>query len=135
MVFPCTCTLMSFPELMGKRWQLIQSWVSSSFILPKLWQLWMTFAVELLFVVGITVFQSNTFPCRHFFIKVLSKSAPLTGMLHSQELYTCDNGIYLVCRNREMFETSAIGQMLRCVYFVVYNCIVCHCSLNKVGYV
>lgn len=69
MAFPGTSILIGFPELMQKWWQLSQCWVSSHFILPKLWQPWVTFTNGLLFMVGITMFQSNLFPCRHFFLK------------------------------------------------------------------
>lgn len=101
MAFPGTSILIGFPELMQKWWQLSQCWVSSHFILPKLWQPWVTFTNGLLFMVGITMFQSNLFPCRHFFFKVLSKSAAVAGMF-----YTCDNVIYLMCPGKMIWEAS-----------------------------
>lgn len=129
MLFPHTCTLTYFPELMRKRWQLIQSW-ASSFVLPKLWQSWLTFTVELPFMVGITVFLSNPFPCRHFLLKLDQ------NLLHPQECFTHVTMASILCIIMEKcWRTTAIGQMLRCVYLVVYNCVVCLCSLNRMGYV
>lgn len=128
MAFPGTYILIDFPELMGKWWQLSRRWVSSRFILPKLWQPWMTFTDELLFMVGITMFQSNLFPCRHFFFTFYQ------NLLQLPECFTHVTVSSTLCIMMEKcLRTTAIGPGRRCVYFVVYKCM-SFCSLNRIGY-
>lgn len=77
----------------------------------------MTFTVALLFLVGITMFQSNIFPCRQFLLKFYR------NLLHPQECFThvtMASTLYIIME--KCLRTTAIGQMLRCTYFVVYNC-------------
>lgn len=88
----------------------------------------MTFTDELLFIVGITIFHSNLFPCRHFFFKVLSKSAAAAD---SFTHVTMSSTLCVIME--KCLRTTTIGSRLRCVYLVVYKCMP-FCSLNKIGY-
>lgn len=77
----------------------------------------MTFTVALLFLVGITMFQSNIFPCRQFFLKFYQNS------LYPQEYFThvtMASTLYIIME--KCLRTTSIGLMLRCTYFVIYNC-------------
>lgn len=77
----------------------------------------MTFTVALLFMVGITVFKNNLFPCRFLFKGYLN-------LLHPGESFTHMTIASPLCILMEKCSGAPVlGQMLRCVYFVVYNCI------------
>lgn len=88
----------------------------------------MTFTDELLFMVGITVFQSNLFPCRHSFLKFYQ------NLLQLLECFThvTMSSILRVMMGK-CLRTTAIGPRLRCVYLVVYKRMP-FCSLNRIGY-
>lgn len=75
------------------------------------------------------MFQSNLFPCRFLFKHYLNLLRP--GESFTQATKASPSCILV----GKCLKAPSLGQMLRYVYFVVYNCSVYPCSLNRTGYV